>query len=297
MGQITNELTYDRHNMAVFVEDILCKTLPLYLKADPFPLPKDAPSDRPDLYEVYNALLEVNLTKCLARLHAELFKAKTCTVQQLVGIAYNFVKVDMPYRRCVGASLILAYFAESPFVKEELRKGQQTLFHCIDLPADLQAALDNFGYPLPFVEKPRTVKNNDANGHYTYDESVFMGHKHHEFPVSYDHLNRMNNVLFAIDERLWEFCQPHFSLKSKVKKNGEFETDHDIAKRCQAFADVTGSLVKRMPLINPKKFRLVHGYDTRGRTYCKAYEFSYQGTDFQKAMIGLHEQELIEPIW
>lgn len=297
MGQLSNELTYDRHNLSVFAEDILVKALPLYIKGNPFPAPSAAPEGRPDLYEVYTALQNVNLSKCLARLHAELFKAKTCTVQQLVGIAYGFVKVDMPYRRCLGASMILEYLAKSPFVKEEVRKGQQTLFHCIQLPEDMQLAIEQFGYPLPFVQTPKKITNNTSSGYYTYHDSIFMGNKQHDYPVSYDHLNKMNRTNFAIEQRLWEFCQPHFSTKAKVKKNGEFETELDIAKRCTAFLEVTGSLVKRMPLINPDKFNLAHGYDTRGRTYCKAYEFSYQGTDFQKAMIGLHDKELIEPIW
>ena len=42
-----------------------------------------------------------------------------------------------------------------------------------------------------------------------------------------------------------------------------------------------------------KDIYLTHKYDKRGRVYCQGYYISYQGTDWNKAVIELSNKEIV----
>ena len=49
------------------------------------------------------------------------------------------------------------------------------------------------------------------------------------------------------------------------------------------------------PVINNQnnKFWLKHSLDTRGRTYCNGYLINYQGASYKKAIVQLHDKEVV----
>lgn len=161
-----------------------------------------------------------------------------------------------------------------------------------EISEELQAELDRFQYPLPMVVQPREIKTNLDSGYLTGKSSVILRDNHHNQDVCLDHLNRMNSMKLAVNVDVAQTIQNKWKGIDKKKPD---ETYNDFKKRRKAFEkydavakDVIGILLKE-----GNEIFLTHKYDKRGRTYCMGHHITYQGTDWNKAIIEFAEKEIV----
>jgi len=172
-------------------------------------------------------------------------------------------------------------------------EGLQMLIVEFTMSDDVQAELDRFQFPLPMVIKPRRVTTNSETGYLINGGSVILKHNHHDDDVCLDHLNRANQVKFAIDYDTAAMVKNQWRNLDKPK---EGESSGDFEKRKRAFDkyDRTAKEVIDLLLQHGNEFYLTHKYDKRGRTYCQGYHINYGGTSWNKACIELADKEMIE---
>jgi hypothetical protein len=158
---------------------------------------------------------------------------------------------------------------------------------------DVQDDLDRFQFPLPMVVRPKRILTNTDIGYLTSTGSVILKKNHHDDDVCLDHLNRVNQVRFAIDHDTALMIKNEWRNLDKPK---EGETRDDFLKRVKAFDkyDATAKEVIDLIVTYGNEFYLTHKYDKRGRTYCQGYHVNYGGTSWNKACVELADKELIE---
>lgn len=158
---------------------------------------------------------------------------------------------------------------------------------------DVQLELDKFQYPLPMVVPPRIVKSNKQSGYITSHGSLILRNNHHEEDICLDHINRMNQIPFEIDEVCAHMVKNQWR---NLDKPNDGETEQDFTKRVRAFEkyDRTAKDVIDLLIKEGNLFYLTHKYDKRGRTYSQGYHVNYQGAPWNKAVITFHNKELIE---
>lgn len=162
-----------------------------------------------------------------------------------------------------------------------------------DIHPDLQAELDKFQYPLPMVVEPAPIKDNLDTGYLTQRGSVILRNNHHDGDVCLDHLNRMNKVRLSINLDVATTIQNKW--RGLDKKHPD-ETYDDYKKRLKAFekySSVAETVIGIM-VDAGNVLRLTHAFDFRGRTYCRGFHVTYQGTDWNKAVLELADKEHIE---
>lgn len=162
-----------------------------------------------------------------------------------------------------------------------------------ELPQEVQEELDRFQYPLPMVVPPRQLTCNTDTGYLTGSGSLILRGNHTEEDVCLDHLNRMNSIRFSIDEDTALMVKNQWRDLDKQKPD---ETKADFERRKKAFEkydrvakDVIGLLTELGNV-----HHMTHKYDKRGRVYCQGYHLTYQGTDWNKAIIQLADKEYVE---
>lgn len=160
------------------------------------------------------------------------------------------------------------------------------------IPPALQAELDRFQYPLPMVIPPKELRDNRDTGYLQGRGSVILRDNHHEDDVCLDHLNRMNQIKFSLNLDVAQTVQNKWK---KLDKKHPDESWDDWRKRRKAFEkydavakDVIGTLLKE-----GNEFYLTHRYDKRGRTYCMGFHVTYQGTDWNKAVLEFADKETL----
>lgn len=157
----------------------------------------------------------------------------------------------------------------------------------------LQRELDRFQFPLPMVVQPSEVKTNLDTGYLTQKGSVILRDNHHEDDVCLDHLNRMNRLKLALNLDVAKTIQNKWRNLDRKKPN---ETWEDFKKRRKAFEkyDLVAKDVIELLTQEGNELYLTHRYDKRGRTYCMGHHVTYQGTDWNKAVLELGEKEKLE---
>ena len=157
----------------------------------------------------------------------------------------------------------------------------------------VQKEIDLFQYPLPHVVEPEKVRTNKDTGYFTSSGSIILKKNHHEDDVVLDHINRMNNTALSINTDVVAFQKNKWRNLDKPK---EGESRQEFKKRQDAFAyfDTNMREVITSILMITDTFWLTHKYDKRGRIYCCGHHVTYQGNDFQKAIVELADNEFIE---
>jgi hypothetical protein len=161
-----------------------------------------------------------------------------------------------------------------------------------DIPADVQADLDRFQYPLPMVTHPRRLMDNRDTGYHLSRNSVILRKNHHEEDVCLDHINRMNKIRFSIDHDTAHMIANRWRDLDRAK---EGETPQDFQRRVKAFEkyDRTAKEIIDLLLTYGNEIYLTHKYDKRGRTYCQGYHVTYQGAPWNKAVLELADKEVV----
>ncbi len=162
-----------------------------------------------------------------------------------------------------------------------------------DIAPEVQAELDRFQFPLPMVVPPFEVKNNRETGYITSGGSIILRHNHHDHDVCLDHINRVNQIRFVINQNTVRMVKNKWRNLDKPK-SGETKDDFNRRKRAFEKYDRSAKDVIQLLLKEGNEFYLTHRYDKRGRIYCQGYHVTYQGAPWNKAVIEFAEQEIIE---
>jgi hypothetical protein len=144
---------------------------------------------------------------------------------------------------------------------------------------------------LPVMRcKPNKVVNNKNCGFLTFEEHcILKRHNHHDLKISLDVLNYQNSIELCIDPYVfeWEYefkMKPEYENKTALQLK-EIQDQHEMFKV---------EMYKTTEDIIDNNFYLIHRFDSRGRIYCSGYEHSYQGSEYQKALINIAKKEFIE---
>lgn len=157
----------------------------------------------------------------------------------------------------------------------------------------VQEELDRFQFPLPMVVPPKEVRHNKQNGYLTSKGSVILRNNHHGDDVCLDHINRMNRIRLVINYDTAKMVKNKWRNLDKAKE-GETREDFDRRRRAFEKYDRTARDVLSLLQQEGDEFYLTHKYDKRGRTYCQGYHVTYQGAAWNKAVIELAQQEVVE---
>lgn len=152
------------------------------------------------------------------------------------------------------------------------------------IPEDIKIKLNAFSYPLPLVIEPRTLNTNTDSAYYTKEHSYsnvtnIPSNIIDLIDINLDHLNHVNKtplILYKLDS---------FPDIPNIKE-GESQVDYN--KKLTAlskYVDVSTDI--NTLLEDYETIYLTHYYDKRGRIYCKGYHLTYQGTDWNKAIIHI----------
>ena len=157
----------------------------------------------------------------------------------------------------------------------------------VNFPAELDSALQRAMYPLPMVCEPTEVKNNWDSGYLTFNDSIVLGKRNnHEGNLCLDVINLQNSIALKLD--LDFLCsveeEPSFALDDlqKAQNWNQFKWES---------YNVYSLIAKQ-----GNKFYLTNKNDKRGRLYAQGYHITTQGSAFKKAMIELHNEEVVEGV-
>lgn len=160
-----------------------------------------------------------------------------------------------------------------------------------DISDALKDELEMFQYPLPMVEEPFKVSHNKQTGYATIKGSLILKKNHHDKDINLDHINRVNKVPLQIDSNILAFVENHWRNIDKPKAEEPMEKFQKRRKAFEKFTRTTKNILQGLLSATDGKVWLTHKYDKRGRTYCQGYHFSYQGADWNKALVTLAKKE------
>lgn len=163
----------------------------------------------------------------------------------------------------------------------------------LTIPEDIQRELDLYQFPLPMVVRPRKVKCNRDTGYVLNRGSIILKKNHHDEDVCLDHINHMNGVRFTINTDTANMIANSWRNLDKPK---EGETKDDFERRKRAFEKYDRSCHEVIAKLvdHGNCFWLTHKIDKRGRTYCQGYHVSYQSAPWNKAVIQLYDEEIVQ---
>ena len=252
---------------------------------------------REDLIEVHQTLLEMDIEELFYAIYAVVIPNVRVTLQQAVGaVIGRFSSIHLVSRRLKAVEILLEAI---PLLEVEITKGAEYAYvsSMVELDESEIAIVTRQNKALPSVIPMMKVKSNSSIGYRTFTKSIIMGGKHHSKEVVLEHINRCNNVAFALEPRMFKLFTPAFDPTPKVTKRGTIETKLEVEQRKLAWDLLYQSMPSKLTKLINTPFYFAHRYDCRGRTYVEGYELNYQGDSFQKAIIELHKKELITPEW
>lgn len=147
--------------------------------------------------------------------------------------------------------------------------------------------ISNATFLPPMVCAPNYVANNHTSGHLTHNDSLILGKgNHHDGDICLDVINLQNSIPLQLDV---PFLKAFEMRETRVLDSAE------KIEQWRIFKDQSHELM--ILLINQgNKFYFTHKVDKRGRLYSVGYHINTQGSAFQKAMIELAEEELVEGV-
>ena len=161
-----------------------------------------------------------------------------------------------------------------------------------ELTPDTQKEIDLYQYPLPMLVQPCKIKDNKTSGYLTHNSSVILKNNHHNGDVCLEFLDTVNSIQLQINTNTAAMVKNQWKNLDKPKED---ETLKEYKQRVRAFEkyDACTKDVMAHLQITGNKFYLTHRYDKRGRVYCQGYHITYQGTEWNKAVIEFSEGEVV----
>jgi hypothetical protein len=172
-------------------------------------------------------------------------------------------------------------------ITKEDRDASMMLQSTMHLPDELIDAIERSLYMPPMVSEPMDVTSNFESPFLTFNDSLILGKGNgHLGDICLDVINTQNKVALKLDT---EFL-------STVEEEPTHELDTvDKVQQWKQFK-YQSYCVYNLIATQGNKFYLPNKYDKRGRNYAQGYHITTQGSPFKKAMIELHNEELIEGV-
>lgn len=170
---------------------------------------------------------------------------------------------------------------------------------------DEQIRLDNSMNLFPLITKPKKVKyhrNNRGSGYLTIsNDSLLLGLNYHQDDICRELLDKQNSIQFDIDKLTLNDVQRDIQTSKiieQVELNNLLDGKSNDPEKIVQQAEENLEKMKLETLIAYEHIKdypiyLTHKYDYRGRMYCNTYHFNYQGDSYLKAILELHNKELI----
>lgn len=171
------------------------------------------------------------------------------------------------------------------------------------LPDDLLEYVERACYLPPMIVRPNTLRDNRSSGYKTIKgDSLILGGgiNHHNLPISLDVLNIMNNYKLCLNEFILNNVE-----QEPTSDLDEYESDKPITEieKRRLIAQQKANWQRHLDqfkyftehlLANNNEFYITNKYDKRGRIYSQGHHINPQGTSFKKALIDLHDKQLVE---
>ena len=170
-------------------------------------------------------------------------------------------------------------------ILKESDQASLMLVSNIPLSEELQAYVLNSRFLPPMVCEPNPVKHNRMSGYLTHNDSLVLGKgNHHDGDLCLDVINLQNSVPLKLNQEflLTNELQPNFEITSQPQDD-----------QWRQFKQQAHEMWLLM-LQQGNRFWFTHKVDKRGRLYSIGYQINTQGNQFQKAMIELADEELVE---
>ena len=149
------------------------------------------------------------------------------------------------------------------------------------LPIDIKDKCDSYGYPLPMLVEPLRVMTNKQDGYLMNSSHNIMLNAVSHDDVNLEHINRVNSVKLMINKEIFLNMENHWTTESGENRANFERFNHYCKQTCQFLLD------------NGGEFYLTHKFDYRGRCYDVGYYINSQGDDYQKYLIQLSKEEVI----
>jgi hypothetical protein len=214
---------------------------------------------------------------------------KRTTINVLVGILYHHFKdEENPFQAC--ADMILKSIHANLLDYNSM--GNQCIVR-INVSQDVWDDLERYQYPLPMLIEPMPITDNTQTGYVTQKGSVILRNNATDDDVCLDTLNSANKVALTINQNTARMVQNSWADLDKQKSD---ETWDEYQQRVRAFEkyDRSSRDIMEHLAIHGNCFYLTHSYDKRGRRYCNGYHVSYQGNEWNKAVIEFANEEVID---
>jgi hypothetical protein len=172
-------------------------------------------------------------------------------------------------------------------ITKESRQASLMLVSRIPLSKNLLQFIENTTFQLPMVCPPEYVDHNRKSGYLTYNDSLILGSgNHHEGDICLDVINLQNNIPLQLNMEFLKTqeMQPTFKLVTPLQRE-QWEAFKYASHRIWLLIYNQGN-----------RFYLTHKVDKRGRLYSVGYHINTQGSQFQKAMVELADEEIVEGV-
>jgi hypothetical protein len=161
---------------------------------------------------------------------------------------------------------------------------------------DVEDMIDRYQYPLPMVIEPKEIKHNNDTGYLTISGSIILNGSSYfkNKDLCIDHLNRSNKIPLELDFSVINSPQGKYVKPEKNTKEGEGYKEYSRrVKQALVFFSTSKEIMEGISTLTDKIY-LTYKYDRRGRVYSSGYHINPQGSDYHKAVLILHEKEIIK---
>lgn len=158
----------------------------------------------------------------------------------------------------------------------------------LSMHPNIQDAIRRSLYLPPMVCKPKPVLSNYESA-YLLNKSdclVLGSGNGHDGDLCLDVINLQNQIALKLDTH---FLSTVEEVPNKEFHTAEEEHNWDIFKQ-ESYA------IYDMLTRQENQFWLTHKVDKRGRMYAQGYHVNSQGSAFKKAMLELHNEEIVEGV-
>ena len=214
-----------------------------------------------DIYEIVTHIFAGTL------LHPE-----GMTYQAMIGYISGTIGCKDPLDRAKCAAEIIALCYQADLITIT-KVSDKTMI--ITTEFDLGVEIPEFDKHIPLFQQPEPVAFNPILG------NLF---KQHDMDTSTDHIDRMNAIPLALEQRVIEGLVE--TTKAELDTPEQREQWEDFKRRSE--------LTYAKVINEGNQFYLNHSFDTRGRCYCSGYYINYQGSQYKKAIVQLANKIIIK---
>lgn len=169
-----------------------------------------------------------------------------------------------------------------------------------DVDQTTHELIRQYQYLPPMTVPPLEVGSPDGrnrgSGYLTVrSDSLLLKDNHHDGELCPDSLNRFNAIPLRLNIEVATQVNNTWKNLDKPKSDETFE---EYQKRVKAFERYQKDTAFTMALMVEMGncFYLTHRVDKRGRTYAQGYHINTQGNCWNKAIIELAEEEIVEDV-